>query len=156
MNTRNQNATNVMETKRARREKLGMLVCGTPVVNVNDGKIYICISGKPDGDATIVSQEHAKKAIIRKVNDEKKNPMLAGTWNQYVLKSEKVIVKTNDLVSEEIYHKAINTNANKATLKKLETAETKKATLQTQLEEINLAITNFNQELVSSMKNVKA
>ena len=151
MKTETNNVT-VMEKRRAAKVAQGRISAGDKVISATNGNTYLFINGKPGKNATVVTEAIAKEAVKRKQQDEAKNPMLAGTWNQYVLKTEKLMFKTDDLILEEAYKVAINTEANKGILKQLHTAEEKRSKLQDDVATIELTIKSLNGDLVSSMR----
>lgn len=137
-----------MDRKRAKKERKGLLCLGRKVINLGDGEHYLFINGKPGKTATVVSEVTAIAAIERKNIDEKKNPMLAGSWHQYVTKTEKITVDTDDLITVEQYAEITSTPENKSLLAKLEKAETKRQKLHDDLDAIEGEIKTFNQELI--------
>lgn len=144
--------TTRMELRRARKERKGLLNTGMKVINLEDGNTYFFINGKPGKIATIVSKEVVDLAVKRKQEDEKKDPMLAGLWHQYVMKNEKVLVETDSLLTADEYDKVTNTAANKALLSKLEKAESKKQKLSDDLDSVVAEIKSINSELIATVK----
>lgn len=142
----------VVEKRRARKADNGRCSTGDKVVCLTNGNTYLFINGKPGKNATVVTEKVAKLAVKRKQEDEAKNPMLAGNWHQYVLKTEKLMFFTNDLIQQDAYKKAISTDANKGILKKLQTAETKRTKLQEDLAEVGTAIKSLNTELIATIQ----
>ena len=151
MKTETNNVT-VMEKRRAAKVAKGRMSVGDKVISITDGNTYLFINGRSGKSATVVTEAIAKEAVKRKQDDEKKNPMLAGTWNQYVLKTEKLTFNTDDLIPQEAYKAATNTDANKGLLKKLHSAEEKRSKLQEDVANIESTIKALNSDLIATMR----